>query len=169
MEQAFFSYLSALSQDNVPLETREDLELLTSRQLLELANRMDEGALGYFVQILKSSSKGPALFNKLMGDHEEENRVLVNDFFSRYMNALLAEEEELSDINPLVYYLPTEALDDLVFLSSREKFFKKQTAATINEFFFITTGRETNYITGEEDQAFAHLWNWVLARKAAQV
>src|SRR5690606_20299536 len=101
------------------LRTLEDLAALSSRELLQIAARVEESALGLFIQLLKCCGNGQALFERLMGDHEEDNRPLVDAFFERYRRSVLAPEGP-GDFNPLETYLPAYALDDLAFVQSRQ-------------------------------------------------
>jgi hypothetical protein len=162
MEQLFFQYLSSLVPQQPPVHSTDDLASLSTKQLLELANQVQEGALGFFVQVLKSSQSGIQVFDKLMGEHNEENSALVDGFFKRYMNEVMRDEEEMKEVNPLVYYMPQEYLDDLAFLTSRESFFKSQTQQSINEYLWIITGKEYNFQADQQNDAWQTLWSWVL-------
>lgn len=162
MEQLFFQYLSSLLPENHQVKSTDDLSRLSTKELLELANQVQEGALGFFVQVLKSTQSGNLVFEKLMGEHEVENKELVDSFFNRYMQEMMKDEEEMEEINPLVYYMPHEYLDDMAFLASREAFFKSQTIQCINEYLWIITGKEFQFDSHQHQEAWQMLWQWVL-------
>jgi hypothetical protein len=86
-QRMMLAYLASL-QRGLKLGSMADLIALSSREILLLARKIDDPALGLFVQLLKSTEQGTALFEKLMGDHEEDNRPLVDEFFSRYLKSV---------------------------------------------------------------------------------
>lgn len=164
------AYLSGLRR-GARLRTLDDLAALPSRELLSLARRVDEAALGLFVQLLKDSGRHAAIFQKLMGDHEEENRPLVDAFFDRYFKAVLscADPSEASrSYNPLETYLPAHSLDDLAFVQSRQPFFLRQPIEVINRYLDGLPGcREQGphaFKAGEQELAWACFWDKVVSR-----
>ena len=136
------------------LKQKSDLASLSTRQLLTLANAIDDALIPLLVQILKGQSENEDLFHKLMGDHEIENKDLVDTFFERYMKTVMEPKDD--DFNPLLAYLPSEYFADIAFLTSREGFFKSQSADHINEFLneYFEEAPEFNAV--ELDEA----WNW---------
>ncbi len=163
------AYLSGLRK-GARLRSLEDLAGLSSRELLLLARKVDEAALGLFIQLLKDSgpgNSGTPLFQKLMGDHEEENRLLVDEFFDRYFKSVLSGASTPAAFNPLETYLPCHALEDLAFVQSRQPFFLRQTIDAINEYLDGLRGLEGDkhaFKAGEQEQAWAYFWEKVVAR-----
>lgn len=157
-EKMMLIYLSSLVEGR-GFRTVEDLNRLGAEEILRLAQKVDDSAIGFFIQLLKSSHDGNRLFEKLMGDHEEENRELVESFFGRYLNSVLTPEEALPG-NPLEIYLPDHALDDLAFVQSRQAFFLRQTMDTINEYLQTVLGLETEFDPGCQEEA----WKWFFDR-----
>jgi hypothetical protein len=160
------AYLSGLRK-GARLRSLEDLAALSSRELLQLARKVDEAALGLFVQLLKDSGQSAPLFQKLMGDHEEENRPLVDEFFGRYFKSVLSCSGEPGTFNPLETYLPGHVLDDLAFVQSRQPFFLRQRIDIINEYLNGLPGLEggnAQFKPGEQEQAWAWFWEKVVAR-----
>jgi hypothetical protein len=165
-QNMMLAYLSGLRR-GARLRSLDDLAALTARDLLLLARKVDEAALGLFIQLLKSSGDGGALFAKLMGDHEEDNRPLVDEFFNRYYASVLALSDGAPPYNPLEVYLPAHALDDLAFVQSRQAFFLRQTCAVINEYLdklFPRGGESHAFPAGGQDQAWTYFWNKVISR-----
>jgi len=160
------AYLSGLRR-GARLRTLDDLAALSARELLLLARKVDEAALGLFIQLLKTAGDGGALFAKLMGDHEEDNRPLVDDFFKRYYHSVLAVQEGAPPYNPLEVYLPAHSLDDLAFVQSRQAFFLRQTCGTINEYLDTVFPRQSGphaFPAGEQDKAWAYFWDKVISK-----
>jgi hypothetical protein len=160
------AYLSGLRK-GARFRSLQDLAALSSRELLLLARKVDEAALGLFVQLLKDSGESVPLFQKLMGDHEEENRHLVDDFFERYYRAVLAEAGTPTPFNPLETYLPCHVLEDLVFVQSRQPFFLRQPIEVINRYLDGIRGLEGevhDFKAGEQDKAWVYFWEKVVAR-----
>ncbi len=162
-ESMMLSYLSGLMSGKTLL-TREDLTTMESHELLLLAAKVDDAALGLFVQMLKSTGQGARLFERLMGDHEEENRPLVDAFFNRYLQLVLSGSDESKDYNPLEIYLPATALDDLAFVQTRQAFFLRQTADTINEYLSALFGGDHDFRPGEQEKAWNFFWDKVVSR-----
>lgn len=162
-ERMMLAYLSSLVK-GLRLADKDALCALETRQLLQLAERVDDAALGLFVQMLKSTGQGARLFERLMGEHEEENRPLVDAFFSRYLNVVLSGVEEGRDFNPLEMYLPLNALDDLAFVQTRQAFFLRQTSETINAYLDEIFGGEHDFAPGDQEKAWNYFWGKVLAR-----
>jgi hypothetical protein len=162
-ERMMLAYLSSLVK-GLHLTDKDALCALDTHALLRLAERVDDAALGLFVQMLKTTGQGSRLFERLMGDHEEENRHLVDAFFSRYLKVVLSGVEEGQDFNPLEVYLPSTALDDLAFVQTRQAFFLRQTSATINEYLDDLFGSGHAFAPGEQEKAWNYFWDKVLAR-----
>ena len=143
----------------------EDLNRLTSRELLQLSQKVDDSALGLFVQLLKGGQTGERLFEKLMGDHEEENRQLVDAFFQRYLKVVLSNVQEGGEnFNPLDVYMPTHTFDDLAFVQSRQAFFLRQTIETINEYLDNTFKRKHTFGVGDQQLAWEYFWEKVMEK-----
>jgi hypothetical protein len=162
-EKMMLIYLSGLV-DGPGFRKTEDLNRLGSHELLQLAQKVDDSALGLFVQLLKSSESGERLFEKLMGDHEEENRALVDAFFSRYLKVVLSSVQEGENFNPLEVYLPTHTFDDLAFVQSRQGFFLRQTIDTINEYLDGAFHSKHNFQSGEQHLAWDYFWGKVMEK-----
>src|SRR3954463_15121130 len=154
-EKMMLIYLSGLV-DGPGFRRSEDLNRLSSHELLLLGQKVDDSALGLFVQLLKSSESGERLFEKLMGDHEEENRTLVDAFFSRYLKVVLSNVQEGENFNPLEVYLPTHTFDDLAFVQSRQGFFLRQTIDTINESLNGAFRSKHHFGPGEQQLAWEY-------------
>ena len=162
-QRMMLAYLSGLSQ--APrFRSLEDLAALPAHELLRLAGKVDDGALGPFVQLLKCTGKGQTLFARLMGDHEEENRPLVDEFFSRYLKAVLSGHESAGEGNPLEVYLPPHTFDDLAFVQSRQAFFLRQSAETINAYLDGVFRDRHEFRPGEQEKAWAYFWQKVMSR-----
>ena len=159
-EGPLLSYLSLISPRN-KISGLEQLEQMDTREFLQLLQKTDDQVLGLVILYLKSSARGREFFEKLMGEHEEENRQLVDSFFDRYMKLVIPDEEDLKYANPLITYLPAEVLDDLAFVESRRSFFLRQTIDTINEYFFEVLKEDTDFKAGEQEQAWLHFWESV--------
>ena len=161
-QRMMLAYLAGLAQ-GTRIQSVEDLAALSSPALLRLAVQVDDAALGLFVQLLKSARAGTSLFEKLMGDHEEENRPLVDAFFSRYLKAVLSSADEAGAFNPLEVYLPPQSFQDLAFVQSRQPFFLRQTIAVINEYLDTVFRGPHAFQTGEQEKAWAYFWGKVMA------
>ncbi len=165
-QNMMLAYLSGLRR-GARLRSLDDLAALPARDLLLLARRIDEAALGIFVQLLKSTGEGRTLFSRLMGDHEEDNRPLVDEFFDRYYKSVLAASEDAPPYNPLEIYLPAHALDDLAFVQSRQAFFLRQPCVVINEYLDGVFPRDDGphaFRPDEPDTAWAYFWQRVISR-----
>ena len=141
-------YLSNLIP-GLRFRSEKDLVSLSSRQLLQLAQKVEDEILGAFVHLLKSADFQENLFEKLMGDHEEENRELVNEFFERYQKMVMSDYEIKEHFNPLEVYIPPHTFDDLAFIQSRQPFFLRQNIDTINEFLKNATDLKKTFGPGE--------------------
>jgi hypothetical protein len=161
------AYLSGLRR-GARLRTLDDLSALSARDLLLLARKVDESALGLFVQLLKDSGRSGSLFQKLMGDHEEENRPLVDEFFDRYFRSVLSCTGDAEHFNPLETYLPAHTLDDLAFVQSRQPFFLRQRIEVINRYLDGLPGGLDNgphdFKAGEQEKAWERFWEKVVGR-----
>jgi hypothetical protein len=162
-EKMMLIYLSGLV-DGPGFRKAEDLNRLSSRELLQLSQKVDDSALGLFVQLLKGGQSGERLFEKLMGDHEEENRQLVDAFFSRYLKVVLSSVQEGEHFNPLEVYLPGHTFDDLAFVQSRQAFFLRQTIDTINEYLDGVFKRRHTFGPGEQQLAWEYFWEKVMEK-----
>ena len=162
-EKMMLIYLSGLVE-GPGFRRPEDLNRLSSRELLDLSEKVDDSALGLFVQLLKGSQSGEQLYGKLMGDHEEENRELVDAFFSRYLKVVLSSVQEGEHFNPLEIYLPTTSFDDLAFVQSRQAFFLRQTAETINEYLDSVFRRKHSFQAGEQQIAWEYFWEKIVGK-----
>ena len=162
-ERMMLIYLSGLT-DGTGFHKPEDLNRLTSHELLELSEKIDDSALGLFVQLLKSSQAGERLFEKLMGDHEEENRQLVDAFFSRYLKIVLSSALDEEQSNPLEIFMPSHTFDDLAFIQSRQAFFLRQTIETINAYLDVTFSRKHSFSVGEQQLAWEYFWGKVMEK-----
>ncbi|MDB5106507.1 MAG: hypothetical protein JWP91_4196 [Fibrobacteres bacterium] len=162
-EKMMLIYLSGLV-DGPGFRKSEDLNRLSSHELLKLSQKVDDSALGLFVQLLKSSQSGERLFEKLMGDHEEENRQLVDAFFQRYLKVVLSSVQEGENFNPLEVYMPTHTFDDLAFVQSRQAFFLRQTIDTINEYLDSAFRRKHSFGPGEQQLAWEYFWEKVMEK-----
>ncbi len=162
-EKMMLIYLSGLV-DGPGFRKIEDLNRLGSHELLQLSQKVDDSALGLFVQLLKSSESGERLFEKLMGDHEEENRALVDAFFTRYLKVVLSSVQEGENFNPLEVYLPVHTFDDLAFVQSRQGFFLRQTIDTINEYLNGAFKGKHSFGPGEQQPAWEYFWGKVMEK-----
>ncbi len=147
-------YLNQLSADS-EIKSLDDIYYLPTRELLLILQKVDKNLLPLLVQILKASPFNQ--FEKLMGDHDPDNKTLVDDFFNRYMSATLTEGWQPKNFNPLLFYLPEESLSDLAFVQSRQAFFERQTMYTIREYLESLFGEGIPQFK-EEDQNKA--WNF---------
>ena len=162
-QHMMLAYLSGLGK-GPRFRSLEDLAALSSRELLLLARKVDDAALGLFVQLLKCTGKNSTLFEKLMGDHEEENRPLVDAFFNRYLKAVLSGADEPQNFNPLEVYLPPHVFDDLVFVQSRQSFFLRQRIEVINEYFDEVFEGGHGFQLDEQEKAWAYFWERIVSR-----
>jgi hypothetical protein len=162
-QNMMLAYLSGLRR-GPRLRSTEDLAALPSRELLLLARKVDDAALGLFVHLLKCCGEGETVFARLMGDHEEDNRPLVDEFFDRYRKAVLALPDDARPFNPLETYLPAHALVDLAFVQSRQAFFLRQTCAVINEYLDGLFGGKHAFPAGEQEKAWAYFWEKVMSK-----
>lgn len=162
-QQLMLAYLSSLRR-GPRLQTPGDLAALSAHELLTLARKVDDSALGLFIHLLKQSGDGTSVFERLMGDHEEHNRPLVDAFFARYCNCVLGDASAEPSFNPLEVYLPAHSLDDLAFVQSRQPFFLRQTAATINAYLDALFGGAHAFPAGAQAEAWSYFWDRVIAR-----
>jgi len=140
------------------LSSLQDLAELPSHTLLELARVLPDNFLPALVGMLKGA--GPGVFQKLLGEHEEEYRELSEEFFVRYSRIVL-EPEDLEACNPLFLYLPKETLNDLVLVESRQSFFLRQEIAVINEWMWELFGLGP-FAADAQEEAWEVLWNHLL-------
>ncbi|HAO98572.1 MAG TPA: hypothetical protein DCQ83_00850 [Fibrobacteres bacterium] len=162
-QQMMLAYLSGLGK-GPRFRCLDDLSALSARDLLLLARKVDDAALGLFVQLLKTGGGGESLFDKLMGDHEEENRPLVDAFFNRYFKAVLSNAEEPLNFNPLEVYLPPHVFDDLAFVQSRQPFFLRQRIDVINEYLDDVFEGGHGFLVGEQEKAWEYFWDRVMSK-----
>ncbi len=149
---AYFSQI--LGRD---LEDVTDLAGLSAHDLLRLADLLPDGVLPALVSLLKGAGAG--VFEKLLGDHEEENRALSDRFFSRYRELVLESLDD-QNFNPLEAWLPPEACQDLAFLSSRQTFFLRQEMIHINEWISRNFGLGP-YPPAAQLEAWNDLWSFL--------
>lgn len=138
-----------------------DFSQLSSEELLSLAQALPDVLLPIFMRVLKESKGGAELFLKLMGEHDEAYRPLVDSFFQRYMN--LALEDSFIAYNPLVVYLDPQLFNDIALVQTREAFFKRQTIATINEFLRLNFHLAQDFSPGEQDRAWNYFFGKIIA------
>lgn len=159
--EQFLSFLNQISPR--PLRYLEELSCLESHEILQTAAKCPDSALPLFVHALKKSPEGVETFQKLMGDHEDDNIELVNSFFDRYMNVILSEEDP-KGFNPLIHYIPEESFNDLVFLQSRKDYFCAQEMDLIMQFLRYHFENEApEFIPGEQISAWNWFWNTMSA------
>jgi hypothetical protein len=127
----FLEYCSQFTHR--PLKKIADLDTLSARELLTLADQLEDEHIPLLMLMIKSINNTTSIFEKLMGDHDEDHRDLVDSFFERYSEQVLADVH-LEDQNPLEMFLPLNSWEDLVFLETRKEFFQRQTHETINNF-----------------------------------
>ncbi len=145
------------------LLTVKDLAELPSKTLLVLGCKLEEELLPHYVQMLKEMELGESIFHKLMGEHEEENRELVDRFFERYMNVVM--EPKLDDYNPLLAHLPADHFHDLAFIQSREVYFKSQTIQIIVEFLGHHFHEVPPFEIADQNSAWNWFWNEITKTK----
>ena len=160
MEQLVLDLLNTLHGGNPPIREPRDLALLSSKQILTLIDLTPPELLPLVVRFLKESRGGERLFEKLMGEHEEENRELVDKFFGRYFAMVM--EPTSPEENPLLCYIDPEMFHDLAFIQTRESFFKRQSIADINEFLGIHFNLDQQFVAGEQDKAWNFFFNELL-------
>lgn len=155
LEQLLLALLNRLRIGKELLRDIASLVALPSAELLDLAAELPDEVFLLYVQVLKHH-KQAGLFAKFMGEHEEDNRARVDAFFNRYMGLVLDGNEQETDFNPLLYYIPPDSFQDLSFVQSREAFFKRQTIAQINEFLELHFDLPAPFHPDEQDLA----WNF---------
>ncbi len=160
MEQLILDLLNQLMEGQVTLRHPNDLVQLPSTQLLRLCDRCPDALLPIVVRFLKEAQGGAKVFEKLMGEHEEENRELVDRFFHRYYTMVM--EDSLQDFNPLLLYLDPAMFQDLALIQTREDFFKSQTIDHINEFLQAHFLAAPQFQIGEQDKAWAFFFQELL-------
>jgi len=154
-EEEFYAYLGTLTKK--PTFAHHDLEKMDTTAFLKLADTIAPELLPWLVHLLKTSKQN--LFSKLMGDHEPENKNLVDRFFNKYQQQILSNEHLHKDFNPLLTYLPPETFDDLGFVQSRQLFFERQRSDVINEYLNNLFAVSVNFKPGESHQAWIYFWN----------
>jgi len=136
------------------LEAPAELAGLSARELLQLADRIPDGFLPALVGLLKGAD--PHGFERLLGDHEEENRELSDRFFARYQ-AIVLEPQGFDDHNPLEIWLPGESCHDLAFLATRQAFFLRQEIRHVNDWLRRNFGIGP-FPAGGQTDAWNALW-----------
>lgn len=159
-EPMILKYLASMV-DGLVLNNVNDLNSCSARTLLEIANKIDDFTLVAFVGIIKRSDMRGSLFEKLMGDFSEENSELVENFLARYRGMVL-QDEDYRDFNPLIVYLSVDCFQDIVFMHSREAFFKRQTIAHVNDFFNHVFGGDFHFTILEHDEAWRYFMNRII-------
>lgn len=147
---AYFGHLLGRS-----LETERDLATLPAEDLLRLVDLVPDDVLPALMGLLKGA--GPRIFEKLLGDHEEENRGLSEKFFQRY-RSLVLDGAAGADFNPLEEWLPPEACHDLAFLASRQAFFLRQDIEHINQWLARHFGLGP-HLPSHQLEAWNDLWS----------
>ena len=160
LDQLLLKHFSAVVKE--PLSSLEDLGNLPSKTLLELGCTIEEVLVGPYVQMLKRSEKGEVLFQKLMGEHEEQLRELVDQFFDRYMK-IVTEPDEV-EYNPLIAFLPPDNFQDLGFLQSRHDYFLTQSMEIIQEFLEFHFHEVPKFELMDQEKAWQWFWNQVLGQ-----
>jgi hypothetical protein len=149
----------------------DDLLAEGTEGFLNLTEKIDDDVLPIFVSLFKSSRRGSEFFHKLTGDLDEStgNRAALRRtrrgakaFLKRYTDLILAQEESGGNFNPLLAYLPPGCFDDLAFIQSRQSFFLRQTADTINEFLMTACRCPVAFGPGGQEEAWKWFWNYVL-------
>lgn len=158
-EPILFNFISKTIKR--PIRDADDLINLPSTTLLKLLSRVNDDCVYAIVCVLKSSRRGTEAFHNLMGEHEVENRTLVDSFFNRYMNIVLSHDEELKYYNPLTLYLPPSTFADLAFVQSRQAFFLRQTITTINEYLAEVFPSSSEFAVDEQDKAWQYFWQQI--------
>jgi hypothetical protein len=133
------------------LSCPRDLTELPSRTLLELARKLPDNFLPALVSLLKGAGEG--VFLKLLGEHEEENRELSQEFFRRYC-AIVLEPEETSRYNALF------------LVESRRSFFLRQEIEAINEWMWELFGLGP-FAAAAQEEAWDILWDHLLRSRNA--
>ncbi len=151
LEKLLLKHFGLLSERR--FQSVEDLKKMSSRELLQLAASIEDVLLPSFIQMLKKG-ENTGLFEKLMGEHELENKGLVDSFFERYMRMVMEPKSE--EFNPLLAYMAPDYFGDLAFVSSRESFFKAQSMQHITEFLKEHFENIPAFHPLETDKA----WDW---------
>lgn len=158
-EQQFLQFLNQICPR--PIRYFEELSCLEARELLETADKVPDAALPLFVYALKRSPEGVETFQKLMGDHDDDNTELVNRFFDRYMSVILNGEDP-KGFNPLIHYIPEDSFNDLVFLESRREYFCSQEIEVVMQFLrYHFEKRAPDFCMGEQRLAWSWFWETV--------
>ncbi|MGL1936931.1 MAG: hypothetical protein OCD01_18025 [Fibrobacterales bacterium] len=155
------NYLSMVRSE-YEFKTAEDINKLSASDLLRILNEVNDDALPFFVNLIKEADSKGSLFQKLMGEHQEDNVALSETFFKRYMGMVMQDESALTDFNALIYYLPEETFGDLAFIQSRHSFFMHQTIGDINNFLTAHFNLDELFEVGEEDRAWDYFWSQLL-------
>lgn len=154
MDIQLLDLLNILLRGKVELRNLDEFADLESRTLLELLDKCPDPLLPILIRILRESPHSTGVFQKLMGEHEEENRPLVDRFFQRYMNMMVEDADQ--DYNPLLAYLDPTIFQDIALIQTRENFFKAQTMVHIQEFLETHFEGVPQFEVGEQD----HAWNF---------
>jgi hypothetical protein len=121
--------------------------------LLDLLDQIVDEALPILVGLSKKVNRGAEFFEKISDCSTAELKALSEKFMSRYQNMVMIDD---SEINPLLIYMPQDHFADLVWLASREDFFKSQTMAHIQEFLSAHYSDIPSFETTQQSLA----WNW---------
>jgi hypothetical protein len=156
------------------LRSIEDLLALSTGRFLDLTESLPDEVLPIFVSMFKSSLAGREFFHKLTGGDLDEStgkraalrrtRRGAKAFLERYMDLVLMQEDTNADFNPLLVYLSPGCFDDLAFIQSRQSFFLRQTADTINEFLRTACACPVNFGPGRQEEAWKWFWNYLLKK-----
>jgi len=156
----FFQLFSTFAGKKIV--SMEDLQKIPASQFLDITEKLPDQLLALLFQVIKGRDTSRTFFDKLMGDHETENRFKVDQFFSRYMKLLVPDETVVFNGNPLFFYLPAETFTDLAFVQSRQNFFLRQTIDTINEYLQKHCNCTHQFSPGEQEEAWQWFWQYLL-------
>ncbi len=154
------NYLSKVTGKT--LRSIDDLLITNTEGFLDFTEKIPNAVLPIFVSMFKSSLRGREFFHKLTGDLDQETGKRAKAFLKRYMDLILAQEDTNGYFNPLLVYLPPECFDDLAFIQSRQSFFLRQTADTINEFLQATCRCPVAFGPGRQEEAWKWFWDYLL-------
>lgn len=153
-QKIIFAYISVRCRAEV--KSIEDMLNVKSELLLDILNNSEEPIVIALISIMKSSNEGRWFFDKLMGDHEIENKPAVEKFFNIYQKIVMGSDSQNQRINPLIIYMPKEQLDDFTFVQSRETFFMNQKIEIINEYLLHIFDTAPEFQFGEQDTAWKY-------------
>jgi hypothetical protein len=156
------TYLSKVTGKT--LRTIDDFLAEGTDNFLNLTEKLPDDVLPIFISMFKSSLRGQEFFHKLTGDLDESTGKRAKAFLKRYMDLILEQEDANMYFNPLLVYLAPECFDDLAFIQSRQSFFLRQTADTINEFLQSACRCPVAFGPGQQEEAWKWFWNYLLKK-----